>query len=272
MRHQKGGACQELHDEVAIAHGVHAVQVNAVKLQQLGDESAVDRECGASQRTRPERQHVYPFPAVAHPLDVALQHGHIRHHMVAEEDRLGPLQVCVARHHRIQVAARLLQQRLLQIHGKLDDLHQLFPQIQVHIESYLIIAAPSRVQLAADRTDLFDQHLFYVHMHIFVGHEKLHLAPFDFFLYLLQAGNNLPDLIHRQDAALAQHRHVSQAADDILPPHLLVERDGSCIFFYKLIRRLREASSPQFHCTIASFSSKILIGVFIFSCSTPSFT
>ena len=112
-RAERGGG-QELDDEVAVRDGVHRVGARPVEAERRGGRIAVDRERRAGQRGGAQRAFVEPYAAVGEAPPVAAEHLDIGHHVVAEGDRLGWLQMGHAGRHGGGVALGLVDQRGLQ--------------------------------------------------------------------------------------------------------------------------------------------------------------
>ncbi|MNT94081.1 hypothetical protein D3C72_2356920 [compost metagenome] len=82
----------------------------------------------------------------------------------------------VAGHNRLHIVFGLFNQGFLQFMQESHELHHPVTEIQMHVCRYLVVAAASRVQLAANGTDFLDQILFNIHMNIFVRYGEFNLA------------------------------------------------------------------------------------------------
>src|SRR5262249_55329927 len=101
----------ELDREVPVTDGVQAVAGHAAEAELLGDRGAVDGEGRRRERARAERRLVGSLGRVDDPAAVALEHVHVGQEVVRQPDRLRPLQVRVPGRQRVDVLARLLEQR-----------------------------------------------------------------------------------------------------------------------------------------------------------------
>ena len=89
-----------------------AFSETASKPRSRGQRLAVERQRGARQRARAQRQHVHAPPRVAQPLAVAHQRPGVGGRQVAERDGLGRARVGEAGHHRVGARLALRGQRL----------------------------------------------------------------------------------------------------------------------------------------------------------------
>ena len=168
------------------------LRVTAGKVEQLGHILPVDGEGGPGQGTGAERQDVDPLEAVLHPPLVPLEHLHVGEHVVGEEDRLGGLQVGVARHDDVEVALRLADERVdqqVEIGGDLDDL---VPQVEADIQRHLVVAGAAGMEPLARLADLRGEARLDVHVDIFEGDGKVELAGLDLLQDLLAAHGRSP--------------------------------------------------------------------------------
>src|ERR1700738_1482768 len=99
-----------------------------------------------------------------------------------EENRLGALQMGVARHHHIDMLFREVEQGALQRAKARNDLDNLRAYVKAQIERDLIVATARGVELGASRTDSFRQGRFDIHVHVFEGRVPLKFSSVDFFL------------------------------------------------------------------------------------------
>ncbi|MNN44409.1 hypothetical protein D3C81_1586990 [compost metagenome] len=115
----------------------------------------------------------------------------------------------------------------------------------MHVCRYLVVAAASRVQLAANGTDFLDQILFNIHMNIFIRYGEFNLACPNLIQHLVQPGLDDFDILLRQNTAFAQHRHMGQTALHILFGQRLIKADGCRIFLHQLVCSFGKPSAPK---------------------------
>src|SRR5699024_4653456 len=103
------------------------------------------------------------------------------------------------------------------------------------------------MQFAADRPHFLDQHLFDVHMDIFMGDVKSYFAGPDLLPDRFQARGDRIHLIGLENTACSQHPHMGETASDIFFIQLLIKIDGCGVFFNESVGWLGEAPAPEFH-------------------------
>ena len=139
----------------------------------------------------------------------------------------------------------LLKDHALQIAQTVQDLIDLFSQIQTGVYLALIVTASGCMQLLAHITDLLDQTALHTHMNIFIIHIEYDPAICDLLFDLLQTCNDLIFFFLGYDPLSAQHGHMGNTAVNILIVHSLIKKDGCIVFFYKLIHVFFKSSAPQ---------------------------
>ena len=177
--------------------------------------------------------------------EVAREHGEVSKHVVREEDGLRALQMRVARHDRVGIALRRLDERTLQVGDAAEHGERLAAHIEVRVERDLVVAAARRVQPAARLADRVGQSLLDVHMDVFERDGKVEVTVLDFLQDITKPGDDGIFIRFRDDAALGEHLRVRDAARDILAVHALVEGDRRLEIVDHLIRTLGEATAPK---------------------------
>ena len=112
MHHDQRARAHQLHAEIAVRYAVEAVFTHGGEAQLLCLEHTVRRICRPGQRTAADGGGVRALIRVRKPSIVALQHHRIRQQLLAECDRLCPLQMRVTGHNGVLVRLRLRMQRL----------------------------------------------------------------------------------------------------------------------------------------------------------------
>ena len=164
---------------------------------------------------------------------------------MAEGDRLGPLQVGVARHDRGGVLAGLFA----------DDPHQpgnealqpdaLVPQGEADVEGDLVVAAAAGVQPLAGVPDAGGQGLLHKGMYVLGGGVDLQRAGGQVVGDGGEAAQNGLAVGLRDDALPGQHGGVDAASLHILGNHPLVKADGGVEILHAGIHRLGKAAFPE---------------------------
>ncbi len=165
--------------------------------------------------------------------------------MVAEGDRLRPLQVRVTRHgngcvglgqgHEGQPGPRRL----------VGERGQLAPQPQANVESDLVVAAPTRVQLAGHPPDRVRQGALDVHVHVLTRHRELEPTCADLSGDRREPPADRAELLLLQDPLRREHAGVRDRAGDVLERQGLVEGDGGVHRLDQRVGRLLEAATPR---------------------------
>ena len=140
MHHQQRTGGEKLHAEVTVGHAVQTVQRHLREAQLLRLVYPVNGEGGARQRTAPDGGHVHALGRVVQTADIPLKHHGVGHEMVAEGDRLRPLQVGVTGHDGGLVLLRLIGDGLQQLQYQRTDGGDLLSEIQPQIQRHLIVS------------------------------------------------------------------------------------------------------------------------------------
>ncbi len=184
---RQGDVEEELGDEVAVAHRVHAVLRHRGKAELLRDELAVQDDGRSGQRARSERHHVDAAEGVAEALLVALEHLEVGEEVVGEKDRLAALEVGVARHHRGGMVHREGEERVLERGEAVVDRLHLMAAIEADVEGDLVVAAAGGVQLRPGGTDLLGEGPLDVHVDVLEARLEAELARLDLAADLLES-------------------------------------------------------------------------------------
>ena len=226
MHHEDGQGGQQLDGVITVGDRVHGVVGGLFEAQGLGRGEPVHGIGGGGQSAGPQGALVQPLQTVLQPGHIPLEHVGVGHHVVGEGGGLGPLQVGVTGHHRIQVGLGLLDEDLLQIQHLADDDGDLLLGVQPGIHRHLVIPAPGGVQALARVADALGQHGLDVHVDVLVVQGELHLVVLNVGQNGLQALDDLLGLVLLDDALLAQHGGVGHGAGDVLLVQPGVKADG----------------------------------------------
>ena len=167
---------------------------------------------------------------------------------MSERHRLRALQVSIARHDRVLISLRRLNQRALQLTIRRQQLHHgiFAPQLQVRCD--LVITAAPGVQLFAQLANLVDQFTFYPAMNIFriAFEDLLRISPY-FFQQNVQRLFQLLLFISGQYAHRHQRFGPGNRANDILLRQAIVKAQRVVELFEPLIRCLSKTPTPKCH-------------------------
>ena len=175
---RRGG--EKLDDEVAVGDRIHGIRRRPVEAQRLSGHGAVDGKGRAGQGGGAQGALVEPFAAILEPPAIAAEHLHIGHHMVAEGDRLGGLQMGEAGHHRVGMALRLIDQRRLKRGELLVEPVDLVAQPEADIGGDLIVARACRVQPPGGLADQGGEPRLDIHVNILEAGVEGETAALDF--------------------------------------------------------------------------------------------
>ena len=164
--------------------------------------------------------------------------------MVAEEDRLSPLQVRISRHDDVAVLFSSLHQGLLELDQEVGNGSDFPANIEVRIEGHLIVAAPPRMKAFSRFANGIGKSLFNIHMNIFEFDRKVKIPVFDLLENNLQAFYDGVLIRFRNDAFFGQHRRMGDAAANIFGVHPAVKLNGCIEGFYTFICGLSEPAAP----------------------------
>ena len=134
-----------------------------------GDEHGVEAEGLAGQRARAVRR-LEPRGPVGQPVDVADQRPRVGQQVVGEQHRLGVLEVGAPGHHRAEVGAALLGERVDQREHLLGDHQRVVAQEHPQQRGDLVVAGAAGAQPAAELgADLLEQQPLQGAVHVLVG-------------------------------------------------------------------------------------------------------
>ena len=154
--------------------------------------------------------------------------------MVAEGDRLGPLEVGVARQNHGLVPLGQLAEDGQQLPQQFGELVRLPAQIHPQIQRHLVVPGAGGVQLFPQVPQSLGQHLF--HKHVDVLRRGVHgQRPGLQIPHNALQPRDQPFRFRRgQNPLRPQHLRMGHAAPDVLPEHPRIEADGGV----EVVRRL----------------------------------
>ena len=110
----------------------------------------------------------------------------------------------------------------------------------------MIVAAAGGVQHTSGGSDLFGQTPFDVHMDVFVGSGEAKMTLLDLGFDRLEPAHNLLRITGRNDALLAQHFRMRDAAHDIVAIKTGVDIDRCGKGFHRRNGTGSETPTPKF--------------------------
>ena len=145
---------------------------------------------------------------------------------MTEGDRLGTLEMRVARHDGFGVLLRLVAEHVQQFFEVGENLVSLLAKMQANVERHLIVAAAGSVQALAGAAETGGKFAFHEGVNVLGFHIDLKNTAFDVRENALQAIDDLVRLGTVDDAAGAEHIGMRHAALDVLAEHAAVEGNG----------------------------------------------
>ena len=127
------------------------------------------------------------------------------------------------------------KQRLEEFQQLRLDGHDLVTQIHAHIDGDLVVAAAAGVELFADVADFFREQDFHVHMDVFISGIELYLAGFDLLENLAKTRHQRGCFLLRDDADIAEHGRMSDAALNVPIIEFLIKTDGGMKILHQLV-------------------------------------
>ena len=177
-----------------------------------------------------------------------------------QQNRLGALQMGVARQDRINMASGKFHQNISQLEQVLDDDINRIPQIQAHIQCHLIVAASGGMQLAGNFTHDLCQPGFDMGVNIFQVVTVRKISVFDLLLYVFEAGDQFLGLCRGYNVRLRKGPAVRNAALNIIgiQAPVDIDRRGECFDNFRSF--FLEPAGPHFFRHSAYRYSLLVIG------------
>ena len=227
MYHDDREHRSEFNAEIPVGNAVERVVGDTLKAEQIGGDGSVDGIGRSGECAGAERHFIHTLETVLQSGDVAQEHFAVGEQVVTEGDRLCTLQMRVAGHDGIAVFLGFAGDDLDELHDQLFDGDDLFFEVELHVERYLVIAASGGVQALAVVADTLGQFSFDEGVDILGFHVDAERAALDVREDPLQALNNILNALLGDDAAFAEHGRMRDTALNVLAVHAAVKRDGA---------------------------------------------
>ena len=214
---------QDLGHEIAVADGVERVGERGGEPQALGVGDRVDGEAGAGERPRTERRHVEPTMGVDEAIEIAAERPEVGQQVVAQQHRLGLLQMGVAGQVGVAGLVGPSDQHVLEGNHPLGDRRHRVLAEQAERRGHLVVAAPARVEAGAGVAGQLGDPPLDRGVDVLVGLDVGELARGQFGLGGVERRLDRSHLRSAEDAGHAQPGHVGPAAADVEAGEALVE-------------------------------------------------
>jgi hypothetical protein len=151
---------------IAVGNRIYGVAGRLAEAERLRRPVPVDRKAGAGKRSGAQRALVHAQKRVMRAPEIAAEHLHIGHQMMAERDGLGRLQMREAGHDGLGVFLGAVEQRADQ--GRQRRAYPLCLPLhpEPEIDGHLVVTRTRCVQPAGRRSDQFGKPRFNVHMDV----------------------------------------------------------------------------------------------------------
>ena len=247
MHHNDRAGIEILDDIVAVGNRVHAVAGGTVEIKQLGRVGAVERIRRPRESSGAERTEIHAGANVRQTLIVAFEHLHICAEMVCQRDRLCFLQMREARHNRIDVFLHQIMDRVEKAEEKCFCLIDLVANIELHIESDLVISGATGVKLLACCTDALGERRFDETVDVLGLLVKRKRSGLELRKDPLQLLTDGIAFLFRENSLTTEHRRMRDASADVLTEKSAVEAKRSVELVDQRIFLFGKTSSPEFH-------------------------
>ena len=174
--------------------------------------------------------------------------------MVCQYDRLCSLQVRISRKYRRCVLSGAINQRIDHVQHIALELLQGLSGEQPDIQSHLVVAAATGVQLACHGTDAVGKCPLDVEVDVFAIEPEHKGAGSYLVTDRVKSLDDLLSLVSRDDPLSGQHLRVGNASRDVFFREALIEADRSVESLNKLVEGFLEASAPRTVCAHRSVS------------------
>ena len=205
----------------------------------------VNRHGCSGQSAGTQRVVIQTLQSIRQTLDISLKHLEICHENETDGNRLCMLQMGKAYGNLICIFISLLKNDAFQITQTVQDLINLFSQIQTGVHLTLVVPASGGVQFLTHIADPLDQTALDTHMNILILHIKYDLSISNILADCFQTRDDLVFLLIGNDALLAQHCHMSDTAVNILVVHSLIKKNRCIVSLYNIIHIFFKSSAPQ---------------------------
>ena len=245
MHHQQRARCGDLHGEVTVGNGVHAVGAERAEAELRAHTLAIQRQRRPCQRAAAQRHDVAACTRVSQALDVALQHLDVSEQMVREAHHLGALQVRVPGHGVAAVLAGSPDERLLEVGEREHELAARVLRPAAEVGGDLVVAAAPGLQLGGGRTGNLVQATLDGAVHVLVGRIERERSPTKLIAQRAQAGRDAALLGGAEHPDGMQHPRVRGRARQVLLPETAVDGNARGVLLHQRRRLGPQASVPE---------------------------
>ena len=215
----------QLEREVAIADGIERVMRDLGEAERVRRVLPIDRMRRRGERARTERGLVGAKRSVGDAAAIAIEHALVGEQVMREPHRLRALEVRVTGHQRLDVIARLREQRAAKLVDAIDQTLRGRARVEPQVGRDLIVAAACGVEAATGIADLVDEPRLDVHVHVLERVVPRELSRREPRLDAPQAVRDRVGVACRDDAARGKHLGVCDRAGDVVREEPMIEVD-----------------------------------------------
>jgi hypothetical protein len=222
----------------------------------------IQAQGGARQGTRTVGRNAGALVPVLEPLHIAQQRPGVGQQVVAEQDRLGVLQVGPARHGHAVVGLGLLHQRVDGGQHAAGDDPGVVAQEHPAQRGHLVVARPAGAELAAQLgSGALDQAALQRTVHVLIGFRRHVGARGDVLIQPGEGGEHAFQLGVVQQAGLVQHAGVRLGAGDVVAGQPPVEVRGLAQRRQGIGGAAGEPAAPQCACVCPRAHPNLALGL-----------
>ena len=211
MDHQDRHGVLAVQQVIPVGYRVQAVVAGPVEAEHDGGEPAVEGKRGPRQGPAPQGTFVDRLQGEKNPAKVPGQGPEMGQPVVSHADRLGLLEVGVARHDDVPMSGRPVEQGVHEGYEGIADGVHFLSQVEPDRGGSLVVAAPPRVELGAQGTDEIGEPRLDIHVDVFHRFQRLETALLDLAKDLSQAVLYHGGLALFEQPHVLEHPHVGDA-------------------------------------------------------------
>ena len=242
---QQGHGEQGLGHEVPVGHGIQRVLEAGGEAQVSRHAVGIQRQRRPGQRAGTQRRHVSPVPGVHQPVDVAGQRPAVGQQVMGQEDRLGLLEVRVAREVGATRLVGPISQCGLERGDQAGQVGQFVEDPEPEVGGHLVVSAPAGVQPGPRFAGQLGDPPLDRSVDVLVGRHKGEGSVGQLSLRGIQRLEHRRGIGVGHEPDPGQHPDVGPRTGHVLPEHPPVERQAVIQGLQGLTRSALEPTVPE---------------------------